>query len=59
MMENDGEIKTQNRNSLIISGIGEDKEHKKVGILTNKEAQKSLMECSPILERIILARFKT
>jgi len=27
--KDNGEIKTQNGNSLIISGIGEDKEHKK------------------------------
>jgi len=55
-----GEIKTQNGNSLIFSGVGEDREHKNgVGILMNKEDRKSLMEWSPILERIILACFKT
>ena len=55
-----GKIKTQNRNSLIFSGFGEDKEHRNgVGILMNKEDRKSLMEWSPISERIILARFKT
>jgi hypothetical protein len=37
--KDNGEIKTQNRNSLIFSGISEDKEHKNgVGILMNKEA---------------------
>jgi len=57
--KDNGEIKTQNKNSLIFSGIGEDKPHKNgVGILVNKEARKSLMELSPISERIILARFK-
>ena len=40
--KDNGEIKTQNGNSLIFSGIGEDKEHKNgVGILMNKEARKS------------------
>jgi len=49
-----GEIKTQNGNFLIFSGVGEDKEHRnRVGILMNKEAQKSLMEWSPISERTI------
>jgi len=53
------ETKIQNGNSLIFSVIGEDKEHKKgVGILMNKEARESLMEWSPISERIILACFK-
>jgi len=34
-----GKIKTQNGNSLIFSGMGEDKEHRNgVGILMNKEA---------------------
>ena len=55
-----GEIITQNRNSLIFSGVGEDKEHRNgVGILMNKEAQKSLMEWLPISERIMVACFKT
>jgi hypothetical protein len=55
-----GEIKTQNGNSLIFSGIGEDKEHKNgVGILMNREARKGLMKWSPISERITLAHFKT
>jgi exonuclease III len=45
---------------LIFSGVGEDTEHRSgVGILMNKEARRSLMEWSPILERIILAHFKT
>ena len=49
-----------NRNSLIFSDVGEDKEHRNgVGILMNKEAQKSLMEWLPISERIMVARFKT
>jgi hypothetical protein len=52
-----GEIKTQNGNFLIFSGVGEGKEHRNgVAILMNKEARKSLMEWSPFLERIILAR---
>ena len=47
------EIITQNGNSLIFSGVGEDKEHRNVvGILMKKEAQK-------ISERIMLARFNT
>jgi hypothetical protein len=55
-----GEMKTQNGNSLIFSGIGEDKRHRNgVGILMNKEARKNVMEWSPVSERIILARFKT
>jgi len=55
-----GEIKTQNGNFLTFSGVGEDIEHKSgVGILMSKEAQRSLMEWSPISERIILAHFKT
>jgi len=58
--KDNGEIKTRNGNSLIFSVVGEDKEHKnEVGILMNKEARKSLVECSPISERMILARFKT
>jgi hypothetical protein len=58
--KDNGEIKTQNGNSLIFSGIGEDKEHKNgVGILMNKEEKKSLMEWSQISERKILARFMT
>ena len=41
---------------MIVSGNGEDKEHKiGVGILMNKEARKSLMEWSAISERIISA----
>jgi len=45
---------------LIFSGVGEDIEHRsEVGILMNKEARRSLMEWSQILERIILARIKT
>jgi hypothetical protein len=55
-----GEIKTQNGKFLIFSGVGEDKENRsEVGFLMNKGARKSLMEWSPISERIILARFKT
>jgi len=55
-----GEIKTRNGNFLIFSGVGEDIEHRSgMGILMNKEAQRSLMEWSPISEWIILARFKT
>src|SRR5215469_10400832 len=55
-----GEIITQNGNSLIFSGVGEAKEHRNgVGILMNKEGRKSLMEWSPISEKIMLARFKT
>ena len=58
--KDNGQIRTQNGNSLIFSDIGEDKEHKNaVGILMNTEAQKSLMEWSPISERIISACFKT
>ena len=54
-----GEIKTQNENFLIFSGVGEDIKHKSgVGIIMNKEAQRSLMEWSPVSERIILACFK-
>jgi len=53
------EIKTQNGNFIIFSGVIEDKEHRYgVGFLMNKEARKSLMEWSQILERIILALFK-
>jgi len=53
------EIKTQNGNFLIFSGVGEDIEHRSgVSILMNKEAPRSLMEWSPISERIILACFK-
>jgi exonuclease III len=41
-----GEIKTQNGNFLIFSGVDEDKKHRNgVGFLMNKEARKSLMEC--------------
>jgi len=55
-----GEIKIQNGNFLIFPGVGEDIEHRSgVGILMNKEARRSLMERSPISERIILVRFKT
>jgi len=55
-----GEIKTQNGNLLMFSGAGAGIEHRSgVGILMNKEARRSLMERSPISERIILARFKT
>jgi exonuclease III len=55
-----GEIKTQNGNFLMFSGVGEDIGHRSgVGILMNKEARKSLMEWSPVSERIILACFKT
>ena len=55
-----GEIITQNGNSLIFSGVGEDKEHRNgVGVLMNKEARKSLMEWSLISERIMAACFKT
>ena len=55
-----GEIKTKNGNFLIFSGVGEDIEHRSgVGILTNKEARRSLMEWSSVSERITLARFKT
>jgi exonuclease III len=58
--KDNGEIQTQNGNSLIFSVAGEDKEHRNgVGILLNKEARKSLMEWSPISERIISARVKT
>jgi hypothetical protein len=40
-----GKRKTQNGNSLIFPGTGENKEHRKeVGILMNKEAQKSILE---------------
>jgi hypothetical protein len=40
--KDNGKIKTQNGNSLIFSGIGEDKEHKNgEGILMNKEARKA------------------
>ena len=54
-----GEIKTQNGNSLILSCVGEDIENRsEVDILMKKEAQRSLMEWSPISERIILAHFK-
>jgi len=54
-----GEIKTQNGNFLIFSGVGEDIEYRSgVDILMNKEARRSLMEWSPISERIILAHFK-
>jgi hypothetical protein len=53
------EIKTQNGNFVIFSGVIEDKEYRYgVGFLMNKEARKSLMEWSQILERIILALFK-
>jgi len=39
-LKNNGEIKTQNGNFLIFSGVSEDKEHRNgVGILMNKEAQ--------------------
>jgi len=55
-----GEIKTGNGNLLIFSGVGEDIEHRSgVGILMNKEAPISLMEWSPISERIILECIKT
>jgi exonuclease III len=37
--KDNGEIKTQDRNSLIFSGMGEEKEHRDgVGILMSKEA---------------------
>ena len=59
-LKESSEIKTQNGNFLIFSGVGEDIEHRGgVGILMNKEARRSLVEWSPISERIILARFKT
>jgi len=55
-----GEIKTQNGNFLIFSGVGEDIENRSgVGILMNKEARRSLMEWSSVSETIILTRFKT
>jgi hypothetical protein len=55
-----GEIKTQNGNFLMFSGVGEDIEHRSgVGILMNKETRRILMELSPVSERIILAYFKT
>jgi len=45
---------------LIFSIVGEDTEHRsRVDILMNKEARRSLMEWTPISERITLARFKT
>jgi len=54
------EIKTQNGNFLIFSGVGEDIDHRSgVDIQMNKETQRSVMEWSPISERIILACFKT
>ena len=54
------EIKTQNGNFMILSGVGGDIDHRSgVGILIDKEAQRSLMKWSPSSERIILACFKT
>jgi hypothetical protein len=58
--KDNGDIKTQNGNFLVFSGVIEDKEHRnRVGILMNKEARRSLMEWSSVSERIILAWFKT
>ena len=58
--QENGEIKSQNGNALIFSGVGKDTERRNgMGILMNKEARRSIMEWSPISERIILGSFKT
>ena len=56
-----GEIRTQDRNTLIYSGQQENARPRQagVGILMTQKTRKGLMEWKAISERIIVARFKT